>query len=124
MSTGPRSDAQAASGDQAPTASGDREQDLPDWLQPSTEGLVEGESLSSGSVGETIPKTLVAHVPARPSNNWEERHIFFLSPKDTTCAMLQTVKITRAPCRRNRERREGRIPQAAKLENKLSADLS
>ena len=38
----PRSDADAASGDQAPTASGDRKQDIPDWLQPLSEGLVEG----------------------------------------------------------------------------------
>ena len=26
-----------------PTASGDRKQDIPDWLRPFTEGLVEGE---------------------------------------------------------------------------------
>ena len=31
-------------GHRAPTASGDREQDIPDWLHPFTEGLVEGES--------------------------------------------------------------------------------
>ena len=37
VDTIPRSDADAASGDH-------REQDVPDWLQPFTEGLVEGES--------------------------------------------------------------------------------
>ena len=31
------------------TASGDREQDVPGWLQPFTEGLVEGEAGSPGS---------------------------------------------------------------------------
>ena len=38
-------------------ASGDWEQDLPDWLELCTEGLVEGESGSSSSAHETIPKT-------------------------------------------------------------------
>ena len=48
VNTNPRIDANAASGDRLPTASGDREQDIPDWLQPFTEGLVERESGSSG----------------------------------------------------------------------------
>ena len=48
VDTSLRSGADAASGDRAPTASGDREQDLLDWLQPFTEGLVDGESGSSG----------------------------------------------------------------------------
>ena len=39
-----------------PQLAGDREQDIPDWLQPLTEGLVEGTCGSSGSAGETIPK--------------------------------------------------------------------
>ena len=60
--TGPRSDADAASGN--------REQDLPDWRQPFTEGLEEGESVSSSSAGETIPP----HLPARPSNKSGEKH--------------------------------------------------
>ena len=42
VDTRPRSDADAASGHRPPTASGGPEQDLPDWLQPFTEGLVEG----------------------------------------------------------------------------------
>ena len=54
----PRSDADAASGD--------REQDIPDWLQPLTEGLVEGESGSSGTARKKNPKTLPPHIPARP----------------------------------------------------------
>ena len=54
VDTSPRSDADAASGDRPPTASGDREQDIPDWLQSFTEGPVEGTSGSSGSAGETI----------------------------------------------------------------------
>ena len=41
VETSLRSDADAASGDRTPTASGDREQDFPDWLKPFTEGLVE-----------------------------------------------------------------------------------
>ena len=66
VDTSPRSDADAASGDRPPTALGDREQDIPDWLPPFTEGLVEGESGSSGSVGESIPNTLPPHLPAKP----------------------------------------------------------
>ena len=56
VDTSPRSDADAASG-----------QGIPDWLQPFTEGLVEGESGPSSSAGETIPNT-PRNVPARPSN--------------------------------------------------------
>ena len=44
-----RSDTDAASGDRAPKASGDREQDLPDWLLPCTEG-VERENSSVESI--------------------------------------------------------------------------
>ena len=47
----------------------DREQDIPDWLKPFTEGLVGRGSGSSRSAGETIPKTtLLSHLPVRPSN--------------------------------------------------------
>ena len=35
---------QKQQGDPTPTASGDREQHIPDWLEPFTEGLAEGES--------------------------------------------------------------------------------
>ena len=38
VDTSPRSDATAASGDRQQTASGDREQDIPHWLQPLTDG--------------------------------------------------------------------------------------
>ena len=55
--TSTRSDADATSGDQPPTASEDQEQDIPDWLQPFTEGLEEGESGSSSSAGVRIRKT-------------------------------------------------------------------
>ena len=60
----PRRNSEAASGDRAPTASGDREYDIPRWLQPFKEGLAEGEAGSSGSAGETIPNTLLPHSPA------------------------------------------------------------
>ena len=68
VDTRPQSDAEAASGDRPTTAPGDREQDVLDWLQPFTEGLEEGASGSSGSAGETIPKTLAPHLPEKPSN--------------------------------------------------------
>ena len=67
VDTSRSSDDDAASGDRPPIASGDREQDIPDWLQPFTEGLVEGESGSPDSAGETIPKT-PPHIPARFKN--------------------------------------------------------
>ena len=57
VDTIPRSDADAALGD--------REQDVPDWLQPFTAGVVEGKSGSSGSAGETIPKTPPPHISAK-----------------------------------------------------------
>ena len=37
-----------------PTASGNRQEDVSDWLQPFTEGAVDGESGSSSSAGEPI----------------------------------------------------------------------
>ena len=59
-----------------PTAPGeDRLQDLPDWLQPFTEGLVERESGSSGSAGETTPKTpSSAHTSEDPSTTSGGKH--------------------------------------------------
>ena len=66
VGTSPRSDADAASRDRPPTASGDRE--------PFAEGLVERESGSSGSAGETIPKTPVSQIPARPLNTSGGKH--------------------------------------------------
>ena len=90
-----RSDAEAASRDRAPIASGDREQDLPDWRHPFTEGLVEAEaeSGSSGRAGGTIPKTPPPHIPARPSNkSGEKHHLFIHFPKDPNCDTCKRTK--------------------------------
>ena len=66
VGTSPRSDADAASRDRPPTASGDRE--------PFAQGLVEGESGSSGSAGEKMPKTPLSHIRARPWNTSAGKH--------------------------------------------------
>ena len=68
VETSHRSDACGASGDRTPTASGDRGQDLPKWLQQFAEVLIEGEAGSSSRAGETIPTTSPPPIPARPSN--------------------------------------------------------
>ena len=68
IETSLRGDADAASGGRALTGSGDGEQDIPDWLKPFTEGLVAGESGSSGSAGATTSKTPPSQIPARPQN--------------------------------------------------------
>ena len=46
-------------------------------LQPVMEGLVEGESGSSGS-GEAITKTFPPHIPARPSNKSDDTIYLFI----------------------------------------------
>ena len=66
VGTSPRRDADAASRDRPPTASGDRE--------PCAQGLVEGVSGSSGRAGETIPNTPLSHIPARPWNTSGGKH--------------------------------------------------
>ena len=65
----PRSNAEATSGD--------RDHQIPDWLQAFTEGVVEGESESSRTAGETSPKTPPPHIPARPSNKPGRKHNLF-----------------------------------------------
>ena len=52
-----------------------REQDTPDWLERFTEGLEEGGSGSSGSAGETIPKTPLPH-PSNKSGGEQFIHSF------------------------------------------------
>ena len=78
VETSLQNDAEAASEDRTPTPSGGRKHDIPDWLQPSTEGLVEGESGSSGSAGETSPITPPPNIPARPSNKLAGKHNLFI----------------------------------------------
>ena len=88
----PRSNAEAALGDRAPTASGEQHE-IPEWLQPQTEGLVEGASESSGSAGETILKTPSPHIPARPSNkSGGKLHLFIDFRKTQVFFYLQTHK--------------------------------
>ena len=78
VDTSPRSDAEVASGYRTPTASGDREEDLfqigfkhlrKDWW--------EGESGSSSSAGETIPKTLPPHTFQRDPRTPLEGNIVY-----------------------------------------------
>ena len=117
VGTRPRGGADAASGDPTPTASGDREQDFPDWLQPFTEGQAKGESESSGSAGgKQFPKHLV-HISQRDprtnlAGNTFDSVIFRRTPIEIHA---KRTKITRDPCRRNPESREDRIPQATKF---------
>ena len=81
-----------------PTASGDREQDIPDRLQPVTEGLVERAAGSYSSAGETIPTTRPPHIPARPSNKSGVKHnLFTYFPKDTGCDIYIYIYIHMQP---------------------------
>ena len=90
-----------------------RPQDIPHWLQPFTEGLVEREAGSSRSAGEKMP-TFFLHVSQRDPGTHLEGHtiltLFFEGPRCETCERL---KITRGPSRINPESREGRTPRAA-----------
>ena len=77
----------AASGDRKPTASGYREQTVPHWFKPYTEGRLEGEFGWSDSVGELIPKVLLPRVSARFSHTSPGKtiylHIFRRTPIGT-----------------------------------------
>ena len=118
--TSPRSDATAACVGRAPTASGDREQGIPDWLHSVTEELVEGESGSSGIAGETIPKYPRPHSSETLEQLWRGTpfiHSFSEGPH-----VCKRTKITRAPCRRNPESREDRIPRATTFGDVVTAD--
>ena len=66
---------------------------MPDWLQPFTEGLTDGEAGSSGSAGETMPKTPPPHVPARLSNkSGGKHHLFTHFVKDPGCDITSPKK--------------------------------
>ena len=98
----PRSDADGASGD--------REQDLPVRLKPFTDGMVEREFWSSGSAGETIPKTPPPHVPGRPSNK-SGRNLFLHLPKDPNSDTCKRTKnhessMEKEPSKSRRVRRQ------------------
>ena len=91
-------------------------------LQPVMEGLVEGESGSSGS-GEAITKTLPPHIPARPSNKSGGRHNLFIHfQTDPSCEKCKRTRITRVPCRRSPAHREDRIPRATNFGDVVTAD--
>ena len=80
------SNADAHSGDRPSTTSGRRDQDIPDWLQPFTEGLVEGDLGSSGSASYFISKTPLPHVPATPRRDPMSNTIQFIHfPKKPDC---------------------------------------
>ena len=81
--TSPRSDAHAASGD--------REQDLPDWLQPITEGLVERESGSSGSGGQTFRKTPLPYIPETFEQIWRATWSFNNSAQKSSKVSLSVA---------------------------------
>ena len=84
-----------------PTAdSFSREQDIPDWFQPFTEWLVEGDSRSSDSAGETIHETLPPHFPARPSNKSGGEHTIYSIVFRRTSVVIQWI--TKSSQRRDR----------------------
>ena len=88
-----------ASGDRTPTASGDQKYDIPDWLQPFTEGL-----------GETIPNT-PPQIPTRPSNKPEGNHNFVYThtSKHPNCDIY----------RRTKKSRELHAERTLKIEHKI-----
>ena len=68
-----------------------RQHDIPDWLQPFTEGLVEGASVSSGSAGETIPKKTSSTFSRETlEEKWRETHFYLLIYRRTPIVKIQT----------------------------------
>ena len=73
-----------------------------------------------GSAGATIPKTPPPQIPARPSNKSVGKTIYLIIFRRTPIVTYANAsKPTRAPCRRNPERREDKIPHATNLEIQL-----
>ena len=64
-----------------------------------TEGMGEGKSGSSGSAGETFPKTPPSHIPARPSNKSGGKYDFSLMFRRTPLVIFgntQTSQVLHA----------------------------
>ena len=103
--------------------------ELPEWLQPFTEGLTSGSSSSTDvSAAEVeIPppaNSLSAHPPSKPNpNNTGGKHKLFTHfPKDPTCEECRPTTGTRAPCRRNPDDRAYRVKIAERLGDVITAN--
>ena len=102
----------------APQASSDRLQDLPEWLEKLTEVLVDTKSTSSGSDRKDPPE------PPRPERQHPNRskgkhNLFTHFPKDPNCEICKRKKVTRTPCGRNSK---SHILRATKFGDIITAD--
>ena len=69
------------------------------------------------------PTHFLHNSPARPSNKaGGKNNLFTHFPKDPVCDVCKRTKITRAPCRRNPESREDRIPEATQYGDARAGD--
>ena len=84
--------------------------DVPEWLQPFTEGLVEGGTGSS-DIFQQDPRT-----------NQDGNTDLVIFRRTPLVIDANAQKITRAPCRRKPESREDRIPQAITFWDTTTAD--
>ena len=116
VDTSLRNDADAASGDRVPTASVDREQDLPGWLSTIYQRI--GRKRIWIIWQWWWHKTPPPHFQRDPGG----KHNLFHFPKDRNCEICNRTKITRAPCRRKPTSREDRIPKATKIGGTITAD--
>ena len=98
--------------------------DLPEWLQPFTEGLTRGSSSSTDVSPDDVDipppaLPLSAHPPAKPTSNRARRkhHLFIHFPKDPNCEVCRRTKVTRAPCRKNPYNRADNITIAERFDD-------
>ena len=98
------------------------ETELPEWLQPFTEGVRRGSSSSTdvSPADVAIPPPALSpstHPPAKPSSKRarEEHNLFTHFPTDPNGEVCRRTKVTRAPCRRIPVDRAHRILTAIKM---------
>ena len=104
------------------TTSGRVETDLPEWLQPFTEGLTGGSSSStdvSPADVEIPPQAIAppAHLPAKSTSNRAsgKHRLSTHFPKDPNCEVCRRTIVTTAQCRRNPDDRADRFQKNAEI---------
>ena len=88
------------------TALGNSSLQLPEWLEPFTEGMSEGASSSSTDAVPAEPPPAIPPPTSRlekPSSNKPggKHNLFKHSPKDPNCEICRQTVITRGPCKIN-----------------------
>ena len=99
------------------------EPEIPEWLQPFTEGSTRRSSSStavSPADAATPPPALPpsAHPPQHVLQTKQETHF----PKHPKCEVCRRTKVTRAPCKDNSDDRWDRILIAENFGDTITAD--